>query len=135
MPDNSLTLVGNLTRDIELRYTPKGRAVGSTGLAVNRRYQVNGEWQEHTSFFNLVVWGQPAEHAAQSLAKGTHVLVTGRLDQREYEASGEKRTAIEMVVDEIGPSMRWATAQVERVTRTSDPGGGTPDYGGDEEPF
>ena len=154
MADNSVTLVGNVTRDLELRYTANGRGVASFGLAVSRRYQVNGEWQEQTSFFNVVAWGTTGENAAASLGKGSRVIVTGRLEQREYTTrEGEKRTAIEVVADEIGPSLRWATAQVERTTRTNEgggqggqggsPGGGQgggrpaaePYYGGDEEPF
>jgi len=154
MADNTVTLVGNVTRDPELRYTTGGRGVASFGMAVNRRYQVNGEWQEQTSFFNVVAWGTTGENAAASLGKGSRVIVTGRLEQREYTTrEGEKRTAIEVVADEIGPSLRWATAQVERTTRTNEgggqggqggnPGGGQgggrpaaePYYGGDEEPF
>ncbi len=153
MADNSVTLVGNITRDLELRYTANGRGVASFGIAVSRRYQVNGEWQEQTSFFNVVAWGTTGENAAASLGKGSRVIVTGRLEQREYTTrEGEKRTAIEVVADEIGPSLRWATAQVERTTRTNEGGGqggspagapaggggrpaAEPYYGGDEEPF
>ena len=113
---------------------------------------MNGEWQEQTSFFNVVAWGSTGENAAASLGKGSRVIVTGRLEQREYTTrEGEKRTAIEVVADELGPSLRWATAQVERTTRTSEGGGqggspggaptgggrpaAEPYYGGDEEPF
>ena len=77
MADNTVTLVGNITRDPELRFTQGGRAVASFGIAVNRRYQVNGEWQEQTSFFNVVAWGQLGENAAASLTKGARVIVTG----------------------------------------------------------
>src|SRR5262245_26153319 len=115
MADNSVTLVGNITRDPELRFTTGGRAVASFGLAVNRRYQVNGEWQEQTSYFNVTAWGQLGENAAQSLSKGARTIVAGRLEQREYETrEGEKRSVVEVVADEIGPSLRWATAQVEK---------------------
>ena len=121
MADNSVTLVGNLTRDPELRFTTGGRAVASFGLAVSRRYQVNGEWQEQTSFFNVVAWGQLGENAAQSLGKGSRVIVNGRLEQRQYEnKDGEQRNVVEVVADEVGPSLRWATAQVERTARTND---------------
>jgi len=85
MADNTVTLVGNITRDPELRFTQGGRAVASFGIAVNRRYQVNGEWQEQTSFFNVVAWGQLGENAAASLTKGARVIVNGRLEQREYQ--------------------------------------------------
>ncbi|MEZ5215191.1 MAG: single-stranded DNA-binding protein [Ilumatobacteraceae bacterium] len=127
MADSFVTLVGNLTRDPELRFTNSGRAVVSFGLAVNRRYQVNGEWQEQTSFFNIQAWGQLGENAAQSLNKGSRAIVSGRLEQRQYETrDGEQRNIVEVVADEIGPSLRWATAQVERTQRTE--GGGN--YGG-----
>jgi len=143
MPDNSVTLVGNATRDPELRFTTGGKAIASFGLAVNRRWQQNGEWQEKVSFFNISAWDQLGENAAASITKGTRVIVTGRLEQREYEtAQKEKRTVIELVADEIGAAMRWATVTVERTERT---GGserqqqrrsGTPDpIYGDEEAF
>ena len=146
MADNTVTLVGNLTRDPELRFTTGGRGVASFGIAVSRRYQVNGEWQEQTSYFNITAWGQLGENAAATLAKGSRVIVTGRLEQREYTTrDGDKRTAIEVVADELGPSLRWATAQVERqsgqgggTSRGGNSGGGgnAPDpYMGDEEPF
>ena len=85
MADNNVTLVGNLTREPELRFTAGGKGIASFGLAVNRRYQVNGEWQEKMSFFNVTAWDQLGENAAASLSKGTRVIVTGRLEQREYE--------------------------------------------------
>ena len=85
MADNTVTLVGNITRDLELRYTANGRGVAYFGLAVSRRYQVNDEWQEQTSFFNVVAWGSTGENAAPSLTKGARVIVTGRLEQREYD--------------------------------------------------
>jgi single-strand DNA-binding protein len=125
MADNSITLVGNLTRDPELRFTTGGRGVASFGIAVSRRYQVNGEWQEQTSYFNIVAWGQMGENAASTLTKGMRVIVSGRLEQREYQnREGEKRTAIEINADEIGPSLRWATASVERIPRGEGGGNG-----------
>jgi single-strand DNA-binding protein len=125
MADNTVTLVGNLTRDPELRYTNGGQAVASFGLACNRRYQQNGEWKEQTSFFNIVAWGQLGENAAQSLSKGARIIVSGRLDQRSYETrEGESKSSVEIVADEIGPSLRWATASVERTTRTDGAAGG-----------
>jgi single-strand DNA-binding protein len=114
-----------LTRDPELRFTTGGRGVASFGIAVSRRYQVNGEWQEQTSYFNIVAWGQLGENAASSLTKGMRVVVSGRLEQREYQnREGEKRTAIEINADEVGPSLRWATASIERNPRTDGNGGG-----------
>ncbi len=146
MAANSVTLIGNLTRDPELRYTTSGRSVASFGLAVNRRYQQNGEWQEQTSFFNIVCWGDLGENVAATLTKGTRAIITGRLEQRSWETQdGDKRSVVEVIADECGPSLRWATAQVERTERTGGPGGGAPSGGGaarqpdpiygDEEPF
>jgi len=144
MADNSITLVGNLTRDPELRFTTSGRGVASFGIAVGRRYQVNGEWQEQTSYFNVTAWGQLGENAAASLHKGTRVVVTGRLEQREYTTrEGDKRTAIDVIADELGPSLRWATAQVERTprgeggsgNRGANPAGEASPYDSGEEPF
>ncbi len=149
MADNTITVVGNLTRDPELRFTTGGRGVASFGIAVGRRYQVNGEWQEQTSYFNITAWGTLGENAAATLTKGSRVIVTGRLEQREYtNRDGDKRTAIEIVADELGPSLRWATAQVERTPRDGGGSGGggggrsggggsqpEPFYAGDEEPF
>ena len=150
--DSTVTIVGNLTRDPELRFTAGGKGVASFGVAVGRRFQQNGEWQEKTSFFNVTAWDTLGENVAASLTKGTRVLVTGRLEQREYETKeGEKRNVVEIVADEIGPSLRWARAEVERVARdgggtsgggSSSGGGGStsgsrapdPVYG-DEEPF
>ncbi|HEX7165801.1 MAG TPA: single-stranded DNA-binding protein [Acidimicrobiales bacterium] len=147
---NSVTLVGNLTRDPELRFTPSGAANATFGLAVNRRWQnrQTNEWEEATSFFNVVCWRELADNAAESLTKGMRVLVTGRLEQRSWETDqGEKRSVVEVVADEIGPSLRWATAKVEKTDRRSpDQGGGGQAGGGasrnvpnepypDEEPF
>jgi len=124
MSTNSITLIGNLTRDPELRFTTGGRGVASFGLAVNRRYQQNGEWQEQTSFFNVVCWGDLGENAATSLTKGARAIVTGRLEQRSWETGeGEKRSVVEVIADEVGPSLRWATAQIERTERTGGDGG------------
>ncbi|CAN5701153.1 MAG: single-stranded DNA-binding protein [Acidimicrobiia bacterium] len=133
MADNTITIVGNLTRDPELRFTQTGRGVASFGIAVNRRYQVNGEWQEQTSFFNVVAWSTLGENAAASLNKGDRIIVFGRLEQRSWETNdGEKRSVVEVIADEIGPSVRWATATVERTTRSSSnsPDGGSGASGG-----
>jgi single-strand DNA-binding protein len=149
MAENSVTLVGNLTRDPELRFTNAGRGVATFGIAVGRRYQQNGKWKEETSYFNITAWGDLGENAAATLTKGSRVIVTGRLEQREYTTrEGDKRTAIEVIADELGPSLRWATAQVERTPRKDGQGGGgaprgggagggapAEPYYGDEEPF
>lgn len=119
MPDNTITLSGNVTRDPELRYTTGGKAVASFGLAVNRRYQVGGEWQEQTSFFDVVAWGPLGENAAGSLTKGNRIVVTGRMDQRNWETeAGDKRSKLELVADDIGASLRWAKVKIDKVTRT-----------------
>ena len=152
MADSTVTIVGNITRDPELRFTAGGKGIASFGLAVNRRWQQNGEWQEKVSFFNVTAWDTLGENIAASLTKGTRVIVTGRLEQREYETKeGEKRNVVEIVADEIGPSLRWARAEVERISRdggASSSGGGSSSGGsassasrapdpvyGDEEPF
>ena len=153
---NSVTLVGNITRDPELRFTPTGQATATFGLAVNRRWQnrQTQEWEEATSFFDVVCWREMAENASESLARGSRVIVTGRLEQRSWEsAEGEKRSKIEVIADEIGPSLRWATAQITKNERRGPGGeapaprqpaaagrsqGGAPSgggYGYDEEPF
>ena len=129
--DNTVTLVGNLTKDPELRYTTGGRGVASFGLAVNRRYMVNNEWQEQVSFFNVVAWADLGENAAASLNKGNRVVVTGRLEQRSYDdRDGNKRNITEVIADDLGPSLRWAQAQVERISRDSADGGSGGGSGG-----
>lgn len=128
MADSTVTLVGNVTRDPELRYTTGGRGVASFGIAVNRRYQSNGEWQEQTSFFDVVAWGTLGENVAATISKGTRAVVVGRLEQRSWDTQeGEKRSKIEVIADEIGPSLRWAQARVEKTARSTDGGG---DFGG-----
>ena len=131
MADSTVTIVGNITRDPELRFTAGGKGIASFGLAVNRRWQQNGEWQEKVSFFNVTAWDTLGENIAASLTKGTRVIVTGRLEQREYETKeGEKRNVVEIVADEIGPSMRWARAEVERISRAGGGSGGGGNSGG-----
>ena len=112
-----VTLVGTLGGDPELRFTTGGKAVANFNMAVSRRYQVNNEWQEETSWFRVSCWQTLAENVAASLAKGSRVVVAGRLETREYEKDGVKRTATEVVADEVGASLRWATAEIARVVR------------------
>ena len=126
---NNVTLIGNLVDDPELRFTPSGVAMAKLRFAVNRRYQRNGEWQEETSFFGGTLWRDSAENAAESLQKGMRVIVTGRLEQRTWETQeGDKRSIIEIAIDEVGPSLRWATASITKTARTDswsgDGGGG-----------
>lgn len=118
--DNTVTVVGNLTRDPELRYTPSGQAVVNLGVAVNRRWQnrQTNEFEEKVSFFNVTAWAQLAENVGECLSKGTRVIVTGRLEQRSWETpDGEKKSSVDIVADEIAPSLKWATAKIERNER------------------
>jgi single-strand DNA-binding protein len=118
--DNTVTLVGNITRDPEIRYTPSGQTVATFGLAVNRRWQnrQTQEWEEQVSFFDVKCWSQMAENVAESVTRGTRVIVSGRLEQRSWETdNGEKRSKVEVVADEVAPSLRWATAQVQKIDR------------------
>lgn len=123
--ETPITLVGNLTADPELRFTPSGAAVANfTVASTPRTFDRNtNEWRDgEAMFLNCSVWRQAAENAAESLTKGMRVVVSGRLKARSFETrEGEKRTVFEVDVDEIGPSLRYATA---RVTKTSGGGGG-----------
>ena len=125
MADNELTIIGNLTREPELRFTTGGTATCSFGVAVNRRYQQNGEWVDApTQFFNVTVWGQYGENVAASLSKGDRVLVKGRLEFRKYQnKEGVEVTTHDIQADEVCPSLKWATATMQRTTRE---GGGRP---------
>ncbi|MFV0451810.1 MAG: single-stranded DNA-binding protein [Propioniciclava sp.] len=120
-----ITLVGNLTADPELRFTPSGAPVANFTVASTPRTfdRATGEWKDGDAMFiNCSVWRQAAENVAESLTKGMRVVVQGRLKSRSYETrEGERRTVFEIDVDEIGPSLRYATA---RVTRSSGGGGG-----------
>lgn len=117
---NTTTITGNLTREPEIRYTREGQATAQLGVAVNRRWQdrTTQEWQEATSFFDVTCWRDLAENVALSLSKGMRVVVTGRLEQRSWETEeGEVRSKVEITADEIGPSLRFATADVQRNER------------------
>ncbi|MDQ4149128.1 MAG: single-stranded DNA-binding protein [Actinomycetota bacterium] len=116
---NSVTVIGNITREPELRYTPSGAAVVKFGIAVNRSYaNRNGDRVEQTDFFDVTAWRELGENIAESLSVGSRVIVTGRLQQDRWENDGgEKRSKVYIVADEVGPSLRWATAQVTKTTR------------------
>src|SRR5271156_2624683 len=125
---NVVTLVGNITRDPELRFTNTGQATATFGLAVNRRWQnrQTQEWEEATSFFDVVCWREMAENVSESLARGSRVVVCGRLEQRSWETTdGDKRSRVEVIADELGPSLRGAPAQVVKNERRG-PGGDAP---------
>jgi single-strand DNA-binding protein len=158
-----ITVVGNLTADPELRFTPSGAAVANFTVASTPRTfdRQTGEWKDGEALFlRCNVWRQPAQNVAESLTRGMRVMVSGRLRQRSFETrEGEKRTVVELEVDEVGPSLRYATAKVNKVSRGGGQGGkpasqgaeapagayddpwgaapaaGTAPAGGDEPPF
>ena len=122
---NNVTIVGNVARDPELRYTPSGASVASFGVAWNRKYTRNGEQVEETSFFDVSCWGTLADNVSASITKGTRVVVVGEMRQQSWETpQGEKRSKIEITADEVSPSLRWASCQVQRNERTDGGGGG-----------
>jgi single-strand DNA-binding protein len=128
MADNVITIVGNLTEDPELRYTQNGVAVTNVRVAVNRRFRNNqtNEWEDRLDgYFTVNVWRDQAENVAESLAKGSRVMVQGRLISRSYEDK-EKQTrwVTEIEADEVCPSLRWARAKVEKVSRGGSGGAG-----------
>jgi len=141
--DTTLTVTGNLTGDPDLRYTGTGTPVAAFTVAASRRVydQASGQWKDgDTLFLRCSAWRDLAEHVAESLTKGTRVVVTGRLRQREYETTeGDKRTVYEVDADDVGASLRWATAKVAKATReraphpadTDDPWAGQPATAGD----
>jgi single-strand DNA-binding protein len=122
-----ITVVGNLTADPELRFTPSGAAVANFTVASTPRTfdRQSGEWKDGEALFmRCNVWRQPAENVAESLTRGMRVMVSGRLRQRSFETrEGEKRTVVELEVDEVGPSLRYATAKINKVSRGSGGGG------------
>ena len=131
--DTIITIIGNLTADPEMRFTPSGAAVASFTVASTPRTfdRQAGEWKDgETLFMRCSIWRDAAENVAESLTKGTRVIVQGRLVQRSYTTrEGENRTVVEMQVDEIGPSLRYAKAQVTRQPRGGGQGGG---FGGNQ---
>src|SRR5690554_6274240 len=132
--DTVITVIGNLTGDPELRFTPAGAAVANFTVASTPRQfdRQSNEWKDgDTLFMRCSIWREAAENVAESLTKGTRVVVSGRLVQRSYETrEGEKRTVVELQVDEIGPSLRYATAKVTRSQRSGGGGGGFSGGGG-----
>src|SRR5258707_13202862 len=126
--DTTITVIGNLTDDPELRFTPSGAAVAKFRVASTPRFldRQTNEWKDGEPLFLMCnVWRQAAENVAESLQRGARVIVSGRLRQRTYETrEGEKRTVMELEVDEIGPSLRYATAKVQKMQRTGGASGG-----------
>jgi single-strand DNA-binding protein len=132
--DTQITIAGNLVDDPELRFTPAGQPVARFRVASTPRFRDNatGEWKDGDSLFlTCNVWRQAAENVAESLTRGMRVIVSGRLRQRSYETKeGEKRTVYEIEVDDVGPSLRNASAKVNKVARSSGNGGGQGGSGG-----
>ncbi|QLL07523.1 single-stranded DNA-binding protein [Mycobacterium vicinigordonae] len=126
--DTTITVVGNLTADPELRFTPSGAAVANFTVASTPRIydRQSGEWKDGEALFlRCNIWREAAENVAESLTRGARVIVTGRLKQRSFETrEGEKRTVVEVEVDEIGPSLKYATAKVNKASRSGGGGGG-----------
>lgn len=126
--DTTITVVGNLTADPELRFTPSGAAVANFTVASTPRIydRQSGEWKDGEALFlRCNIWREAAENVAESLTRGSRVIVTGRLKQRSFETrEGEKRTVVEVEVDEVGPSLRYATAKVNKASRNGGGGGG-----------
>lgn len=146
--DNAVTIIGNCTREPELRYTNSGLQIANFGVAINqrRRNADTGQWEDgDTSYFDVSCFRELAENVAESIGKGTRVIVSGQLRQRSWETpDGDRRSKIEIVADEVGPSLRWATASVERMARSGGDGGAPQrpasdsapaSYDNQEEPF
>ncbi len=137
--ETPITVVGNLTADPELRFTPSGAAVANFTVASTPRTfdRQSNEWKDGEALFlNCSVWRQAAENAAESLTRGMRVIVSGRLKARSYETrEGEKRTVFEIEVEEVGPSMKYATAKVTKTSRSGGGGGGGFQSGGGDDPW
>lgn len=151
--DNTVTIVGNVTRDPELRFTAGGAAVARFSVAWNNRTQnrQTNETEEQVSYFDVTCWRQLAENVADSITKGTRVIVYGRLDQRSWEsAPGERKSKVEIIADDVAPSLRFATASLTKNDMRGGGGGdggprggggqpravpNSPEYDPDEEPF
>jgi single-strand DNA-binding protein len=148
--DTTITIVGNLTAGPDLRFTPSGAAVANFTVASTPRTfdRTSGEWKDGDALFmRCAIWRDSAEHVSESLSKGARVIVTGRLKPRSYEKDGQTHYVIELDVEEIGPSLRWATAKVARAARTNGAASGAADSwntgptpagaggSGDEPPF
>jgi single-strand DNA-binding protein len=118
-----ITIVGNVTNDPDIRFTTAGKAVCTITVAVNERKREGDRWVDgNTSFFRVSCWDSLGENVAASVTKGMRVVVTGRLTVREYDTDSGKGKSVEITADEVGPSLRWATAQIERTARSGDGG-------------
>ncbi len=130
--ESATTLIGNLVRDPELRFTQSGRAVANLSMAVSRRWKnQSDEWTEETSYFDVTVWASLAENVAASLAKGDRVVCAGRLEQQTWETNeGDKRSKVILVADAVGADLRFATVEIQRTERST-PTSGPSGYGND----
>lgn len=141
MSDNNLYFVGNATREPELKFVGTGTALTKFGLAVNRKWKQGDEWKEEVTFIDVTVWGQLAEHVAQSVKKGDRIMVAGRLDMNNYETKeGEKRTGYQVTADEVCLSLKYATGTSTRAERQGSTNRATNNDGfnqdnGNEQPF
>jgi single-strand DNA-binding protein len=137
MPDTHVSITGNLTEDPELRYTPSGAPVANFRVAVTPRVKDGDGWKDgETSFFQVTAWRSLAENVAESLTKGARVMVYGRLQQRSWETpEGERRSVVEVQAEEVGPSLRWATAKPERTSAKAAAGTSKGGQFNDEPPF
>ena len=137
--ETTVTVIGNITNDLDLRYTPSGSAVASFTVASTPRVmdRQTGKWRDgEPLFLRCSAWRSLAENAAECLTRGARVVVTGRLKQRSYETKeGEKRTVVELDVDEIGASLRYATVRVQKAARTAGPSAAEGTWTTDEPPF
>src|ERR687896_99913 len=132
--NNTITIVGNVNDDPELRFTPSGLPVANFTVAVNQRFKnASGQWEDRLDgFFRCSCWRDMAENVAESIQKGQRLMVVGRLQEQRWEdQEGGKRSRVEIQVDEVGPSLRWATATVQKSNRSSAGTGGTGGGGGD----
>lgn len=119
MADSTITLVGSLGRDPELQFTTGGHPKCSFSIAVSRRFKRGDDWEEKTSWVDITVWGALGENAAASLSKGTRVIVQGYIEQDSWEdkETGKQRSKLHVIAEAIGPELRWARAEVERIER------------------
>jgi len=130
----TVSIIGNVTRDPELRFIPSGAAVANFGVAVNKRRKDGDKWVDgEPEFYDVTCWRELAENVCECIEKGTRILLVGRLSFRTWETpEGDKRSKTEIVAEAVGPDLRWATAEVTRVEREASTGRG---YDNDSEPF
>lgn len=129
----SVTLVGNATRDPELRFTPSGKSVVDLGIAVNYSRKVGDKYEDDPSYFDLVIWGELGEHVVESIAKGTRVIVVGSPKQQRWETDDGNRSRVVINVEAIGPDLTWATANVTRTQGSGNRGPSAAEFAAQQE--